>query len=103
MQQNLDSNGLYLVLAMATLHHYPWKYWEERLAAWKNHWFVHMYGGDSSKDIDKPETPVVLKKLPIDKALDTLPNVLRGILEVPLWSFLVEYGIDQLALEGTCV
>lgn len=37
---------------------------------------------DRIKDIDKPVTPVVSKKLTIDKALDSLPNVLRGILGV---------------------
>lgn len=37
---------------------------------------------DRTKDINKPETPVVSKKLPIDKALDSLPNVLRSILGV---------------------
>lgn len=37
---------------------------------------------DRSKDIDKPEAPIVSKKLPIDRALDSLPNVLRGTLGV---------------------
>ena len=37
---------------------------------------------DRSSDLDKPETHIVLKKMTIDKALDTLPNILRSILGV---------------------
>ena len=42
---------------------------------------------DRAGDLDRPETPVVSKKMPIDKALDAFPNVLRSILgvrQVPL-------------------